>query len=1052
MTTTHTSSTSAVFPYAELHCVSNFSFLRGASHPEELVVRAAELGYHSLAITDECSVAGVVRGWQALQDWQQAHPDQPAPKLIIGAEFHWQNHCFVLLAPSLSGYSELCRLITACRRSAPKGEYLFNPEQLLDSEHLLLLWRPAANTFSSQPLLQQLPEHFHNRCWLLAERLLDEHDPHQYDQVMALAHSLDMPVTCASQVHCHHPDRQPLQDCLTAIRHNKAVSEIPDLLFSNGERHLRSHSKLAHLYDAKLLASTIEIAERCQFRLDEICYRYPRDTVPTDQNPTDWLRHQVEQGQRLRFPDGTPEEVQATIDKELALIQKKEYEHYFLTIHDIVQYAKRNDILCQGRGSAANSVVCYCLGITEVNPVEVSLLFERFISEERKEPPDIDVDFESQRREEVIQYIYQKYGRERAALAATVISYRPKSAVRDIGKALGLNLMQLEHVIANFGWRYRGKDWLDDFIDPALGNANLMQQFKQRIEEILGFPRHLSQHVGGFVITEGALTDLVPIENASMADRTVIQWDKEDLETMGLMKVDVLSLGMLTAIRRCLQMISDQQGKPFGLADIPRSDPATYQMLQRADSVGVFQVESRAQMNMLPRLKPSCYYDLVVEVSIVRPGPIHGDMVHPYLRRRNGEEAADYPLPELKPILERTLGVPLFQEQVIAFAMVAADFSAAEADLLRRSMASWRKKGHMHRLQLRLATTMKQKGFSDEYIQRIQRQLEGFGEYGFPESHAASFALLVYVTAWMKCHYPTEFCCALLNSQPMGFYSPAQLIEDARHHGVVTLPVDINASQVDHQVVYHNGKPQLQLGLRLVRGLSKEGAELVIKRRPVSTTNGEAQDGGYKDIQQCRYLSGLDAHELAALAAANAFSSLAYQRQQASWMVAEPLQDDLLSTTHSAALSFQWPFGSPNEVENLLADYQSLGLTLGRHPIEILREQGKLGDSHTAMSLRTTAHESEVRVCGLVTCRQRPGTSAGVTFLTLEDETGNTNVVVWLTLAKQQLKELTQARILQVYGKVEKDDSSGIVHLIAYRLTDLSQAIDELDVASHDFH
>ncbi|WP_221801782.1 error-prone DNA polymerase [Oceanobacter mangrovi] len=1033
----------APFAYAELHCISNFSFLRGASHPEELIQRAAELNYHSLAITDECSLAGVVRGWQALKEWQQQHPDNHAPKLIIGAEFRWQQHCFVLLAPSRKAYAELCQLISRCRRAASKGEYRFTPQDLLESAQLLLLWQPAATTDFKSGWIKTLRSHFQHRLWLLAERLLDENDSISFDQLLTTAEQLQLPVTCASQVHMHHPSRQPLQDCLTAIRLGACVADIPAQLFSNAERHLRSHSKLASLYSQPLLASTVEIANRCQFELDEISYQYPDDCVPQGVSATDWLRQQVIQGQQRRFPDGTPTRVQATIDKELALIERKQYEHYFLTIHDIVQFAKNAGILCQGRGSAANSVVCYCLGITEVNPVEVSLLFERFISEERKEPPDIDVDFESQRREEVIQYIYRKYGRERAALAATVISYRPKSAVRDIGKALGLDLMQLEHVIANFGWRYRGPNWIDEFVSPALGQVALLHQFKQRLQEILGFPRHLSQHVGGFVITAGRLTDLVPIENAAMADRTVIQWDKEDLETMGLMKMDVLGLGMLSAIRRALAMLGEQQGRTFSITDIPREDPPTYQMLQKADSVGVFQVESRAQMNMLPRLKPRNYYDLVIEVSIVRPGPIHGDMVHPYLKRRNGEEAADYPLPELKPILERTLGIPLFQEQVIAFAMEIANFSAAEADLLRRSMASWRKKGHMHRLQARLASAMKEKGFTEEYIQRIQRQLEGFGEYGFPESHAASFALLVYITAWLKCHHPAIFCCALLNSQPMGFYSPAQLIEDARHHGVVTLPVDINASQRDHMLEPYQGELAIRLGLRLVRGLSEQAAQQLISARPPQ---------GYKDLSQCRYLSAVDAAELAALASANAFASLQQQRQQASWIVSEALDNDLLAMTANEPEPFQWPLDCPNEVEELLQDYQALGLSLGRHPIEILREQGKLGQAYSAASLKFQAHETELWVAGLVTCRQRPGTSAGVTFVTLEDETGNINVVVWLDLAKRQLQELTQARILQVFGKLEKDDHSGILHIIAYRLNNLSSEMEQLAVSSHDFH
>ncbi|MGB1091389.1 MAG: error-prone DNA polymerase, partial [Oceanobacter sp.] len=1027
--------------YAELHCVSNFSFLRGASHPEELMQRAIELNYRALAITDECSVSGVVRAWQARRDYLNEHPDadsQQITRLIIGSEFRWQEHCFVLLAPSRKAYGELCQLITACRRAAEKGSYQFEPEQLFANTELLLLWRPNIKDESLIKLTERLFEFYQGRAWLLAERLLDEWDDLRFEKVRRLSKAHQLPITCASDVHLHHPNRQPLQDCLTAIREGSPVQSIPDKLFSNSERHLRSLKKLQHLYGQELLSSTVEIAERCRFELDELSYQYPTDLVPEGVSPAHYLRELVKAGQAIRFPDGTPEAVQQTIEKELRLIALKKYEHYFLTLWDVVNFARGQGILCQGRGSAANSVVCYCLQITEVNPVEVSLLFERFISEERHEPPDIDVDFESQRREEVIQYIYQKYGRDRAALAATLITYRPKSAVRDIGKALGINLMQLEHVIANYGWRYRGKNWLDDFVSPELGNSQLLELFKQRVSEILTFPRHLSQHVGGFVISEGLLTELVPIENAAMPDRTVIQWNKEDLESLGLMKVDILSLGMLTAIQRSLKLISEQQGNDFVLSDIPRDDPETYAMLQKADTVGVFQVESRAQMNMLPRLKPRNYYDLVIEVSIVRPGPIHGDMVHPYLKRRNGIEEPDYPLPELKPILERTLGVPLFQEQVIAFAMVAADFTASEADQLRRSMASWRKKGHMHRLQGRLAENMKKNGFSDEYIQRIQRQLEGFGEYGFPESHAASFALLVYVTSWLKCHHPAIFCCALLNSQPMGFYSPAQLIEDARHHGVKTLPIDINRSQWEHQIEKFDGANAVRLGFRLVRGTDQTAIEQLIQNRPGT---------GYQSAQECRYRSGLSAEQLELLASANCFQSLKEDRYQSFWKVAEPWKDDIAGKVEQdqPALFFQneqnpktnaethwlWPLQQANEVEHLIQDYSATGLSLGRHPMELLRSQGKLGASVTASSLQQCPHNSEVYVAGLVTCRQRPGTSAGVTFVTLEDETGNINVVVWLSTAEKQLATLTKSKILQVFGRLEKDDASGIVHVIA---------------------
>lgn len=1014
--------------YSELHCLSNFTFLRGASHPEELVQRATALGYNALALTDECSVAGVVCAHREISE-------QKLPlKLIIGSEFRHASGLYVLLAPSRQAYGELCQLITRCRRSASKGEYQFEPHWLAGLQECLLLWQPEPEqTDAWWPVLD---DGFASsqRLWLLAERTLDEYDQSNYEAIRATARRLHIPVVAASNVHMHHPDRQTLQDCLTAIRLNRPVTQLRAQLFANAERHLRSVRKLERLYPQTWIRETQRIADLCHFSLEEIAYQYPTDSVPDGRHASDYLRELVSAGEAIRFPDGTPDSIRNTIDKELRLIAQKGYEHYFITLYDIVGFARSRDILCQGRGSAANSVVCYCLFLTEVNPQEVQLLFERFISAERHEPPDIDIDFESQRREEVIQHIYQRYGRDRAALAATVIRYRPRSALRDVARALGLNSSEQEQIVSRYAGRYQGKDWLDH-VCPRDGTG-LQQQLRQLTQDILGFPRHLSQHVGGFVIASGNLTCLVPVENAAMNERTVIQWDKDDLETLGLMKVDILGLGMMTAIRRSLNHLG------LTMADIPRGDAATYKMLQQADSVGVFQVESRAQMNMLPRLRPRCYYDLVVQVAIVRPGPIHGDMVHPYLKRRNGEEAADYPMPELKPILERTYGVPLFQEQVIAFAMVAADFSAAEADQLRRSMASWRRKGHMHQLQQRLQENMRKNGFSDDYIERIQRQLEGFGEYGFPESHAASFALLVYVTSWLKCHHPGVFLAALLNSQPMGFYSPAQLINDARHHGVSVLPVHVNHSTWEHQC---QSDGSVRLGLRLVKGLSREAAGLLHAQRPPN---------GYDSVRQCVREASLNRREREALASANAFDGLTRHRYEARWQVAEPgagYGPQLALLTDEEQPS-PWPLEAPGEIDNLLEDYASLGMTLGRHPLEILREQGLLGDSVTAAGLRQLSHGEECYISGIVTCRQRPGTASGVTFVTLEDETGCANIVVWLATAQRQLQTLTQARLLQVYGKAEQDPDSGITHLIAYRLLDLSGTLERLQVQSHDFH
>ena len=1017
--------------YSELHCLSNFSFLRGASHPEELVQRAAALGYRALALTDECSVAGVVCAHREIEE------QQLDLQLIVGSEFRHPSGVYVLLAPDRQGYAELCTLITRCRRAATKGEYEFEPHMLAALTHCLLLWQPAPGQAAQwYPLLQKSfrpPES--DRLWLLAERTLDEYDNDTYAPMRQLSSELSLPVVAASHVHMHHPDRQSLQDCLTAIRLNRPVASIRDRLFANGERHLRSARKLQRLYPQAWLQATQDITQRCRFHLSEIAYQYPTDSVPEGRQASDYLRELVNDGISKRFPQGASDSIRNTIEKELALISQKGYEHYFITLYDIVRFARSRNIMCQGRGSAANSIVCYCLFLTEVNPEEVQLLFERFISAERHEPPDIDIDFESQRREEVIQHIYQRYGRDRAALAATVIRYRPRSALRDVAKALGLNSTEQEQLVSRYAGRYLGKDWMDHVFSQKPSPQQTL--LRRLTEEILGFPRHLSQHVGGFVITEGLLPSLVPVENASMDDRTVIQWDKDDLETLGLMKVDILGLGMMTAIRRSLNHLK------LSMSDIPRGDAATYRMLQKADSIGVFQVESRAQMNMLPRLKPRCYYDLVVQVAIVRPGPIHGDMVHPYLKRRNGDEAADYPLPELKPILERTYGVPLFQEQVIAFAMVAADFSAAEADQLRRSMASWRRKGHMHRLQQRLEENMLKKGFSPDYIQRIQRQLEGFGEYGFPESHAASFALLVYITAWLKCHHPGVFLAALLNSQPMGFYSPAQLIHDARLHQVCVHPVDINHSQWDHHCQQDGS---VRLGLRLVKGLTQSSAVRLTEQRPAE---------GYQSISQCVRRAALNRHEREALASAAAFQGLSEHRYHARWQVSDPgasyeAQTELFD--QDSPQHHLWPLQAPDEVDNLLEDYASLGVTLGRHPMEVLREQGLLGSSVTASGLRQQAHGSECYLSGVVTCRQRPGTASGVTFVTLEDETGCANVVVWLATAKRQLQTLMHARLLQVYGKVEQDPDSGITHVIAYRLLDLSGTLERLQTRSHDFH
>ncbi|MGB5591276.1 MAG: error-prone DNA polymerase, partial [Gammaproteobacteria bacterium] len=742
--------------YAELHCLSNFSFLRGASHPEELVEQAVALGYRALAITDECSVAGVVRAWQAARE-HKLH-------LIIGSEFRLVDGLrLVLLAMDRQGYGQLCRLITRGRRQAPKGHYRLTREDLAGAlDRCLALWLAGAEALAEQG--KWLGERFPGRCWIALESLADGDELQRRRHLQALGQTLDLPLVACGDVHMHVRKRRALQDTLTAIRLRQPLGAVGEALFANGERHLRPRDVLAKIYPPAILAESLRIAGRCHFHLDELRYEYPAELVPENHTPASWLRQLTDQGASRRWPEGASAAVRTRIDYELALIEELGYEPYFLTVHDIVGFARSQDILCQGRGSAANSAVCFCLGITEVDPARMSMLFERFISRERDEPPDIDVDFEHERREEVIQYIYRKYGRQRAALAATVISYRPRSAIRDVGKALGLDSLQIDQLARAMQW-WDGRRVEDARVREAGFDPEnpMIARMLWLVRQLVGFPRHLSQHVGGFVIAAGTLDQLVPVENAAMEERTVIQWDKDDLDALGLIKVDVLGLGMLSAIRRSFDLIHDFRGRQLSLASVPAEDPAVYDMICRADTLGVFQIESRAQMAMLPRLRPRSYYDLVIEVAIIRPGPIQGDMVHPYLRRRNGEEAISYPSEEVRGVLQRTLGVPIFQEQVMELAVVAAGFTAGEADRLRRAMAAWRRKGGLGPFEARLIEGMRARGYEEHFARQIFNQILGFGEYGFPESHAASFALLVYVSAWLKRHEPAAFACALIN-------------------------------------------------------------------------------------------------------------------------------------------------------------------------------------------------------------------------------------------------------------------------------------------------
>src|SRR5688572_12332556 len=871
--------------YAELHCLTNFSFLRGASHPEELVERAVELGYAALAITDECSVAGVVRAHVAAREH--------ALPLIVGSEFRLEDGLqLVLLATSRDGYGQLCRLITRARRAAAKGSYRLTRYDLAPTtdapsneepqalDDCLALWLPGKTICGADG--RWLAGLFPDRLWIAVELLTSGQDRRRLASLQALGHELGLPLVAAGDVHMHARGRRALQDALTATRLRTTVERAGLALHPNGERHLRPLSRLREIYPPELTEATLTIAARCRFSLEELRYEYPREIVPEGETPSSWLRQLTLQGMRQRWSDGAPAHVVELVERELALIAELNFDAYFLTVHDIVRHARSLGILCQGRGSAANSAACFCLGVTEVDPGRMSLLFERFISRERNEPPDIDVDFEHERREEVIQYIYAKYGRDRAALTATVICYRPRSALRDMAKALGLDALQVEALARSMQWWDGSAIEADRVREAGLDPASpVLARVLALARALLGFPRHLSQHVGGFVISRGPLAELVPIENAAMEDRTVIQWDKDDLDALGLLKVDVLGLGMLTAIRRSFDLIERHRGTRWTLATVPAEDPEVYEMARHGDTMGVFQIESRAQMAMLPRLRPERYYDLVIEVAIVRPGPIQGDMVHPYLRRRNDEEPVSYPSPEVEGVLKRTLGVPIFQEQVMQLAVVAAGFTPGEADHLRRAMAAWKRKGGLGPFEERLIHGMRERGYAEEFARQIFRQILGFGEYGFPESHAASFALLVYVSAWLKRHEPAAFCAALINSQPMGFYAPSQLVQDAQRHGVELRPIDVRISHWDCALEPGTGSatdPALRLGLRLVKGLPADAAGRLVSAR--------AACGGFETVQQLAERARLDRRELGCLAAAGALEGLAGHRHRAAWNVA----------------------------------------------------------------------------------------------------------------------------------------------------------------------
>jgi len=1027
--------------YAELHARSNFSFLAAASHPEELVERAAALGYAALAITDECSLAGVVRAHCAARE--------AGLELLIGAELALlEGPRVVLLAADRAGYARLASLITAARRAAAKGAYRRPGLAELGGEGLLalLLDRAAGGALPAAEHGEALAARFPGRAWLAVELLRGPDDAAHLRACERLAARAGLVPVAAGGVRMHVRGRRALLDVLTAVRHRCTLAEAGRRLAASGEAHLRPRPLLARIYPRELLAESVRVAARCRFSLAELRYEYPEELVPAGLDPATHLRRLTEAGARRRWPGGVPARVRALIERELALIGELGYEPYFLTVHELVEFARERGILCQGRGSAANSAVCYCLGITEVDPARMEVLFERFVSRERAEPPDIDVDFEHQRREEVIQHIYRKYGRERAALAAAVIRYRPRSAVRDVGRALGLGAAQVERLARSLAWwdgrRVVPERLAECGLDP---DGPLGRRLAALVETLVGFPRHLSQHSGGFVIARGRLSELVPIENAAMPGRTVIQWDKDDLAALGLLKVDCLALGMLTAIGKALALAGAWRGQPLTLASIPAEDPEVYAMLRRADTVGVFQVESRAQQAMLPRLAPRCFYDLVIEVAIVRPGPIQGGMVHPYLRRRQGLEPVRYPSPEVREVLERTLGVPIFQEQVMRLAVVAAGFTPGEADRLRRAMAAWRRRGGLERFEQRLVEGMRARGYEEAFARALFAQIEGFGEYGFPESHAASFALLVYCSAWLKCHHPAAFTAALLNSQPLGFHAPAQLVADARRHGVEVRPVDVTASAWDCTLEAagaggSGGPPALRLGLRLVKGLGRAAAERVVAAR---------QGGALRDLDDLARRARLGRAELERLAAAGALAALAGHRHRARWAAlgvdctAPPLLAGAAPGEAEPLLE------RPGEGESLVADYATLGLTLGRHPVALLRARLRRMRCLSAAEVGERGHRQAARAAGLVIHRQRPATAGGVVFLTLEDETGQVNVVVRPRLLERRRRELLAARLLVVAGSVERDGA--VVHLVAGELEDHSPLLGALAWRSRDF-
>jgi len=1041
--------------YAELQTISNFSFLRGASHPDELILAAKMKGLSAIAIADHDSFAGAVRAHVAAKE--------QGVRFIPGVRLNLRDTLPVLCYPTdRAAYGRLCRLLTLGKRRAPKGDCELYLGDLADHRDgsLIIAVQPTAPDPDVQTQLNDMATLLKGQFWLSINRHFDAFDADRLAFSEGVERDLGIPVVVTNDVHMHSQVRKALHDALVCIREHCQLENAGYHLFPNAERVIKSPDQMTTLFPdhPQWLSRTVEIAEACTFSLDELRYQYP-DEGNGEERPQQRLSRLAWDGAKTRYPDGLSQKVQDSLVKELALIDRLKYAPYFLTVYDIVSFARGEGILCQGRGSAANSVVCYCLFITEVDPERIDLLFERFVSAARDEPPDIDVDFEHERREEVIQHIYQRYGRERAGLTATVISYRARSAVREIGKIFGLTddvLTRLAKTI--WGWSNKGVEG-KHIVEAGLSADDLkVKTVIELSQELMGFPRHLSQHVGGFVITQGPLTELSPIANAAMADRTTIEWDKNDIDALGILKIDVLGLGMLSCIRKSFELLRDHKKIDLTLATLPEEDPKVYEMLTKADAIGVFQVESRAQLSMLPRLKPKKFYDLVVEVAIVRPGPIQGNMVHPYLRRRMGKEHVDYPSEELRAVLEKTYGVPLFQEQAMQVAIVGAGFTPEEADRLRRDMASFRRIGQVQQHREKFMAGMETNGYTAEFAERCFKQIEGFADYGFPESHAASFANLVYVSAWIKCHHPEIFACALLNSQPMGFYAPAQIVRDARNHNIAVLPVDINISLWDNQLENRKGLPPalaLRLGFRQIKGVGELDALALISARP---------EGGFSDLHILARDSGISARALEKLAEADAFTSLGLTRRDALWAVrrlgrghkippALPLFEAVEHNNRNMAVSAE--FGPEHPValptmslgEEVIEDYASLRFSLKAHPVSILRDRLDQAGIQKTRDLAGIGDGKKVTIAGLTIARQRPGTASGVVFMTLEDETDIANIIVWPKIFEKFRRIVMTATMIGVSGKLQHEE--GVTHLIAERLLDLSGLLQSLSVDTH---